>query len=75
MGEGAAKSYKKAGDEVAQSTGESMTRVMLISGKPSGEPMAWYEPIVMNMREERVKVYEELQGGTFIRKQGDVEDL
>jgi redox-sensitive bicupin YhaK (pirin superfamily) len=69
MGEGAAKSYKKAGDEAALSTGKDTARAMLSSGKPSGEPMAWYGPIIMNTREELAKAYEELQGGTFIRKQ------
>ena len=42
-------------------------RFLLISGKPIGEPIAWYGPIVMNTQEELRVAFDELQRGTFIK--------
>ena len=42
-------------------------RFLLASGKPIGEPIAWYGPIVMNTREELKAAFDELDKGTFIR--------
>jgi redox-sensitive bicupin YhaK (pirin superfamily) len=39
----------------------------LIAGKPIGEPIAWYGPIVMNTQEELRVAFEELERGTFIK--------
>jgi len=39
------------GDELTISTEEKPVRFLLISGKPIGEPVAWYGPIVMNTQE------------------------
>jgi hypothetical protein len=55
------------GDEVAISTEEKAVRCLLISGKPIGEPVAWYGPIVMNTQEELKIAFEEYQNGTFIK--------
>jgi len=55
------------GDEVAISTEENPLRFLLISGKPIGEPIAWYGPIVMNTQEELRIAFEEYQNGTFIK--------
>jgi len=55
------------GDEVAITTQESPVRFLLISGKPIGEPVAWYGPIVMNTREELRVAFEEFEKGTFIK--------
>jgi redox-sensitive bicupin YhaK (pirin superfamily) len=55
------------GDEVAISTEEKAIRCLLISGKPIGEPVAWYGPIVMNTQEELKIAFEEYQNGTFIK--------
>jgi redox-sensitive bicupin YhaK (pirin superfamily) len=55
------------GDEVAISTEEKPVRFLLISGKPIGEPVAWYGPIVMNTQEELRIAFEEYQNGTFIK--------
>jgi redox-sensitive bicupin YhaK (pirin superfamily) len=42
-------------------------RFLLVSGKPIGEPVAWYGPIVMNTQEELRIAYDELNRGTFIK--------
>tara|TARA_B100000749_G_C18429941_1_gene467483 strand:- start:896 stop:1744 length:849 start_codon:yes stop_codon:yes gene_type:complete len=40
------------GDRIALTAGESGARVLLIAGKPIGEPVLQYGPFVMNTREE-----------------------
>ncbi len=50
------------GDEVTVEAAEEGIRFLLISGKPLGEPVAWYGPIVMN-----TQAFEELQRGTFLK--------
>ncbi len=55
------------GDGVAVSAADSPVRFLLISGLPTGEPVAWYGPIVMNTQEELKIAFEEYQGGTFIK--------
>ncbi len=55
------------GDEVAVSTEADAVRFLLISGKPLGEPVAWYGPIVMNTQDELRIAFEEYRNGTFIK--------
>jgi quercetin 2,3-dioxygenase len=57
------------GDQVTVSTEGGAVRFLLISGKPIGEPIAWYGPIVMNTRDELRIAFEEYNNGTFIRQQ------
>ena len=57
-----------SGDEVAVQAGESGIRLLLVSGKPIEEPVAWYGPIVMNTQQELRQAFAELQAGTFIRR-------
>jgi redox-sensitive bicupin YhaK (pirin superfamily) len=54
------------GDQVMVSTEAEPVRFLLISGKPIGEPVAWYGPIVMNTQAELRNAFEEYQNGTFI---------
>ena len=56
------------GEEVVVSTEEESVRFLLVSGKPIGEPVAWYGPIVMNTQEELEVAFEEYRKGTFIKK-------
>lgn len=55
------------GDQVIITTGEEPVQFLFASGKPIGEPVAWYGPIVMNTREELRQAFEEYQNGTFIK--------
>ncbi|MFX1537326.1 MAG: pirin family protein [Promethearchaeota archaeon] len=55
------------GDEVRISTADNPVRFLLISGKPIGEPVAWYGPIVMNTRKELEIAFAEYRNGTFIK--------
>jgi redox-sensitive bicupin YhaK (pirin superfamily) len=55
------------GDEIMVFTEEHEVRFLLISGKPIGEPVAWYGPIVMNTQEELRIAFEEYKQGTFIK--------
>jgi redox-sensitive bicupin YhaK (pirin superfamily) len=59
--------YEQAGDEVAIKTEDSPVRFLLVSGRPIGEPVAWYGPIVMNTQEELQIAFEEFEKGTFIK--------
>jgi redox-sensitive bicupin YhaK (pirin superfamily) len=55
------------GDEIVVSTEKEPVRFILVSGKPIGEPVAWYGPIVMNTQGELEIAFEEYQNGTFIK--------
>jgi redox-sensitive bicupin YhaK (pirin superfamily) len=55
------------GDEVVITTQEMPVRFLMVSGKPIGEPIAWYGPIVMNSQEELRIAFEEYEKGTFIK--------
>jgi redox-sensitive bicupin YhaK (pirin superfamily) len=59
------------GDALSISASGKGLRFLLISGRPIGEPVAWYGPIVMNTEEELRLAFEEYQAGTFIKKNGD----
>jgi hypothetical protein len=56
------------GDELAVTAEEEGVRFLLVSGKPIGEPVAWYGPIVMNTEEELQVAFREYRYGTFIKK-------
>ena len=55
------------GDQLMVTTEKEAVRFLLISGRPIGEPVAWYGPIVMNTEEELRIAFEEYQNGTFIK--------
>ncbi len=55
------------GDQVTVAAQGEPVRFLLISGRPIGEPVAWYGPIVMNTEEELRTAFEEYQSGTFIK--------
>jgi quercetin 2,3-dioxygenase len=55
------------GDEVTIGAQQEPVRFLLISGRPIGEPVAWYGPIVMNTQAELRVAFAELENGTFLR--------
>ena len=48
----AATGRSDAGDQIEHPAGQAGARLLLIAGKPSGEPVVQYGPFVMNTREE-----------------------
>jgi len=59
--------YERQGESVEVRTGNEAVRFLLVSGKPIGEPVAWYGPIVMNTAEELKTAFAEFEQGTFIK--------
>jgi len=55
------------GEQIIVSTEDEPVRFLLISGKPIGEPVAWYGPIVMNTQAELKIAFEEYNNGIFIK--------
>ncbi|MBA4373342.1 MAG: hypothetical protein C0402_10850 [Thermodesulfovibrio sp.] len=55
------------GDQLTAVTEKEPLRFLLISGRPIGEPVAWYGPIVMNTQEELQTAFEEYRNGTFTK--------
>ena len=55
------------GDQLMVSTEGDLARFLLISGRPIGEPVAWYGPIVMNTQDELRIAFEEYNNGEFIK--------
>ncbi|MFA6149580.1 MAG: pirin family protein [bacterium] len=55
------------GDAVSVTAEKEPVRFLLVSGKPIGEPVAWYGPIVMNTAEEIRIAFDEYRNGTFIK--------
>ncbi len=59
--------YERSDGQVVIAAEDSSVRFLLVSGRPIGEPVAWYGPIVMNTQEELQIAFEEFQKGTFIK--------
>jgi quercetin 2,3-dioxygenase len=55
------------GDECSIATNSEPVRFLLVSGKPIGEPVAWYGPIVMNTQAELKTAFREFHNGTFLK--------
>lgn len=55
------------GDRVIVKAPEEELRLLLISGQPIREPVAWWGPIVMNTEAELKTAFEEYANGTFIK--------
>lgn len=55
------------GDEITVFTEDQPVRFLLVSGKPIGEPIAWYGPIVMNTQKELQRAFDEFRDGSFVK--------
>ncbi|SMP44717.1 hypothetical protein SAMN06295888_10319 [Desulfonatronum zhilinae] len=55
------------GDELAVVAGEEPLRMLLLTGRPLDEPIAWRGPIVMNTRQELEQAFQDLRDETFIK--------
>ena len=58
------------GDEVTFRASDRGMRLLLISGKPLHEPIAWRGPIVMNTDDELELAFKEYREGTLLRIKG-----
>lgn len=58
---------KRDGDMMRVQAGNNGARFLLAAGKPLGEPIAWYGPIVMNTRTELQTAVYDLQTGSFVK--------
>ena len=56
-----------AGGSVTAAAGGRAFRLLLVSGRPLGEPIAWSGPIVMNTDEELATAFHEYREGRFVR--------
>lgn len=59
--------YEHAGSAVQVVATDKLLRFLLVTGRPLGEPVAWYGPIVMNSRQELKIAFEEYHSGTFVK--------
>lgn len=57
------------GDELAATAGNHPLRLLLLTGKPLREPIAWGGPIVMNTQAELDLAFQELRDETFLKHQ------
>ena len=56
------------GDNISLTAGNDGLRVLLLTGKPLNEPVAWQGPIVMNTQEELTTAFQEYRDGNFIKE-------
>ncbi|HCW52514.1 MAG TPA: pirin family protein [Clostridium sp.] len=59
------------GDSVILETGDNGAEILLYSSKKLDEPVAWYGPIVMNTQNELLIALDDINDGTFIKKNAD----
>ena len=59
--------FEHAGEAIKVETIDKPIRFLFVSGRPLGEPIAWYGPIVMNTQDELRVAFEEFRAGKFIK--------
>jgi quercetin 2,3-dioxygenase len=55
------------GDGARIEAGPEGVRLLLVSGRPVREPIAWRGPVVMNTEEELMTAFREIRSGQFIK--------
>ncbi len=60
------------GDDVEIVAGPAGARLILVAGKPIGEPVAQYGPFVMNTQEEIEQAFRDYQAGHLVRKKAQM---
>ena len=66
--------YAREGESIKIKTYNHL-HILLISGKPINEPIAWYGPIVMNREDEIKKALQDLKNNEFVKEKPVVDDL
>lgn len=61
-----------AGEAMSLTAKDEGARLLLVSGAPLQEPVAWRGPIVMNTDEELRHAFEEFRNGTFVKVGKDI---
>ncbi|QQO10565.1 pirin family protein [Breznakiella homolactica] len=64
--------YDNSGNDILITSNDEWVQFLLISGKPIGEPVAWYGPVVMNKQWELRKAYEEYGNGEFVKDEPEI---
>jgi len=59
--------YGRSGNAVRFSAGDKGMRILLATGKPVRESIAWYGPIVMNTQQQLMQAFDELDRGEFVK--------
>jgi redox-sensitive bicupin YhaK (pirin superfamily) len=67
INEGHVALLNRDGKDLNVKVGSSGSRFLLAAGKPLGEPIAWYGPIVMNTRDELETAVFDLQTNNFVK--------
>ncbi|QKR00060.1 pirin family protein [Metallosphaera tengchongensis] len=67
--------YNREGDIISIRAKDKPMRILVLSGRPLEEPVAWYGPIVMNYEFELREAFRELSEGTFIKKDAEIQDF
>ena len=62
------------GDKVNIESGDDPIEILFMCSDKLNEPVAWYGPIVMNTQTELQIAFNELQNGTFIKKEAVYEN-
>ena len=60
------------GGRVDATAGTAGSRFLLVAGRPLGEPVAWYGPIVMNNPDELSQAVRELRNGQFLKDRSPI---
>lgn len=59
--------FERNGNMLKLHSGNAGARILLVSGQPLNETIAWNGPIVMNTQEELEQAFHDIQTGNFIK--------